>query len=72
MAKISLFGNTVQRACAHCKHGRKTANGDNVFCSKKGVMDAFSSCRLYKYDPLKRVPQKAKLQSDLTEKDFSL
>jgi len=70
--KINLFGNKVERACAHCKHGKKTANSESVFCPKKGVMSAYSSCRAYKYDPLKRVPKKIKLQSDLSEKDFSI
>ncbi len=70
--KINLFGKTVEPACAHCKHGRKTPNGENVFCAKKGVVDAYNSCKSYKYDPLKRVPKKVKLQNDLTEKDFSI
>ena len=70
--KISLFGNKVERACAHCKYGKKTSNGNSVFCPKKGVIDAFASCRAYKYDPLKRVPKKVKLQSDFSEKDFSI
>lgn len=70
--KINLFGKTVEPACAHCKRGRKTAYGEKVFCEKKGVVDAYYSCKSYKYDPLKRVPKKVKLQNDLSEKDFSI
>ncbi len=70
--KIKLFGKKIDPACEHCKFGRKNADGDKVFCQKKGIVNSYDSCRAYKYDPLKRSPKKIKLQSDLSEKDFQI
>ena len=48
--------------------------GDAVICDRKGVMSAGSSCRSFKYDPLKRVPPRpAKADfSRLKDEDFVL
>ena len=70
--KIKLFGNKIEPACIHCRFGRVNYEGDTVFCSKKGIVSALSSCRKFNYDPLKRVPKKAVLTNDLTEKDFEI
>ena len=47
---------------------------DQVICDRKGVMSAGSSCRSFKYDPLKRVPPRpAKADfSRLKDEDFVL
>ncbi|MEE1280127.1 MAG: hypothetical protein UHH95_04775 [Oscillospiraceae bacterium] len=70
--KIKLFGKKVEPACLYCRHGRANGEGDRVFCSKKGIVSAVNSCRRFDYDPLKRVPKKAVLSTDLTEKDFEI
>lgn len=70
--KIKLFGKKIEPACLYCRHGRANAEGDRVFCSKKGIVDAVGSCRAFDYDPIKRVPNKIKLENDLSEKDFEI
>lgn len=70
--KIKLFGKKIEPACLYCRFGRINGEGDRVFCSKKGIVDAIGSCRAFDYDPIKRVPKKVKLSSDLSEKDFEI
>ena len=70
--KIKLFGKKMEPACIYCRFGRVNGEGDRVFCSKKGIVDALGSCRAFDYDPIKRIPKKIKLENDLTEKDFEI
>ncbi len=42
--------------CEYCKYGKLSADGDKVLCPKKGIMDKYYSCKKFRYDPLKRVP----------------
>lgn len=58
--------------CANCFFGRMPKDKSAVLCERKGVVDPSSSCRHYKYDPLKRVPQKTLICADYSEDDFKL
>ena len=58
--------------CANCFYGRLPKDKSAILCEKKGVVDPNSNCRHYKYDPLKRVPQRIVLSSDYNEDDFKL
>ena len=68
-----LFRKKIERSCAYCQYGAKLEE-DVILCSKKGMRGIDDSCRRFKYDPLKRVPHKAKAMdfSKYTEDDFSL
>ncbi len=70
--KKSVFSGDVSPRCIYCENGSTTANGQTVLCTKKGVMLPDSFCKKFRYDPLKRVPQTAKIQSDFSAEDFSL
>ena len=70
--KIKLFGKKIEPACIYCQYGRVNQEGDRVFCLKKGIVNAFGSCRAFLYDPLKRIPKKITLSNDLNEKDFEI
>ncbi len=70
--KLKLFGRNIEPACIYCIHGKTSGEGEKVFCAKKGIVSAGDSCRKFDYDPLKRVPKKPILSTDLTEKDFEL
>lgn len=48
------------------------ADGDSVLCVKTGIRQLDSSCRSFKYDPLKRVPKKNIGIGHFTEEDFKL
>jgi len=54
---MGLYNKNVEKACAHCRYGKISADGTDVLCIKKGVMLKTSVCKHYKYDALKRVPR---------------
>ena len=56
----------------HCVHGKYLEYSDEVFCTKKGFKDKFDKCGSYKYDPLKRKPEKVFHNTTYTEEDFKL
>ena len=68
-----LFRKKIDRACAYCIHSAKI-DEDTVLCAKKGLKMPDDSCRKFQYDPLKRVPNKAKPLdfSKYDAEDFSL
>lgn len=71
--KTMLFRKKIERSCAYCVYGTKV-DEDTILCSKKGMKTPEDKCRKFKYDPLKRIPSKAKAL-DFTkydEQDFSL
>lgn len=68
----SLFNKKLIRSCSWCKHGRKSEYTDEIYCTKHGVTDKRDYCRSYKYDPLKREPERLKPADGYSEKDFEL
>jgi hypothetical protein len=70
---MNLFQKSIEPRCAYCARGQALSE-DQIACPKKGVMSPGSSCRGFKYDPLKRVPPRpTKLAGiGLTDEDFSL
>ena len=70
---MALFQKKIEPRCAYCSRGRALRD-EQIVCDKKGVMSAGSSCRAFKYDPLKRVPPRpAKADfSRLSDEDFKL
>ncbi len=70
---MSLFEKNIDPRCAYCARGRALSETE-VACPKRGVMSAASSCRLFQYDPLKRVPPRpAKFNAaGFKDEDFRL
>lgn len=68
-----LFRKKIERSCSYCIRGTALEHGQ-ILCSKKGVCPGDGSCFRFKYDPLKRVPVKAKALdfSRYEEEDFTL
>ena len=68
-----LFRKKVDRYCAYCEFAGKISD-DQMVCQKCGIVPATHKCRRFRYDPLKRVPSKAKTQdfSKYDQKDYSL
>lgn len=60
------------KKCANCFYGRMPLDGVSVLCEKKGVVDPETSCRHYKYDPLKRIPPKPMQTLIFRAEDFDL
>ncbi len=68
-----IFKNKTEAQCALCEHGSPTPNGEAVVCRKAGgVMQPFSKCRKFKYDPLKREPQVLPFAVCFSQEDFEL
>lgn len=71
--KQKLFSSkNYIKKCENCAYGVLTDDKMNVLCNKKGVMECDGLCRKYKYDPLKRVPEKIRLNTDFSPEDFML
>lgn len=64
--------NLIDPKCEYCIHARIPEDRSEALCSKKGVVPLDYSCKKFKYDPIKRVPQKITLQSIFTQEDFSI
>jgi len=69
--KFKLFKNKIEPSCSYCKFGRADSS-EKVFCQKKGIKSLDESCKSFKYDPLKRVPNKIILNSEYSKKDFEI
>lgn len=71
MAKV--FREDIVPACDYCIFGRPAPDADAVLCVKHGIMDTASSCRSFKYDPLKRAPRpKPQINRDFDPYDFEI
>ena len=71
---MKLFHKKVERACKYCIHSI-AANDKVVTCVKKKQYSPIDAkCIHFKYDPLKRIPSKAKAPdfSKYEEYDYSL
>ena len=69
-----LFDRNIEPCCAYCRFGLDMG-GDEVACVKHGIMTATGCCRMFSYEPTKRVPEagpRVIQGTDLTEDDFSL
>lgn len=67
-----LFRKKIDPRCVYCSRS-VSLSGNEVVCVKHGVVEAYGSCRHFKYDPLKRVPPKpVRLGRNYDDADFSL
>lgn len=52
----------IEKVCEFCEYGAPAADdgtgNEYVFCSKKGLVMAGGKCHSFKYDLLKRQPQR--------------
>ncbi len=70
MAK--MFNKDTLKSCEWCKFSRKSQFNDDLFCQKQGITEKFQVCRKYKYDPLKRTPEKKTVSSEFSKSDFKI
>lgn len=68
-----LFRKKIERSCTYCQHGMCLEDG-LVLCTKKGLRNGLKPCFRFRYDPCKRVPQKARALdfSKYDREDYSL
>lgn len=68
-----LFRKKIEKSCSYCEHSAQMDSG-YIVCSKRGIQSDNASCCLFRYDPCKRIPFKAKAVdfSQFQDSDFSL
>ncbi len=64
--------NAYEKICANCFSGRICADREKVLCVRQGIMDPGSTCRHYRYDPLKRRPKKVPTLPEYNPDEFAL
>lgn len=73
MKKSVVNSDSISPSCALCAHGRISPDGESVLCVRTGIRNLDSSCRSFRYDPLKRKPNRApRGRSDFDKSDFEL
>lgn len=71
--KQKLFNKKKYTArCDSCFHGRLSADKESVLCVKNGIMMPGYCCKKYKYDPLKRRPDRPPELHQFKPEDFNL
>ena len=68
-----LFRKKIERRCSYCSFAGKI-NGEKMICQKRGIVESGGSCRSFRYDPLKRVPERSAPlpHRDYSKEDFEL
>lgn len=70
---LKLFNKNTEPQCAFCEYGNTVGDGCTVLCRKVGgIMQSYSKCKKFKYDPLKREPVVVSFSGDFSKDDFSL
>ena len=70
---LQIFNRNTEPRCAFCEHGSPVGDGRTVLCRKiGGIMQSYSNCKKFKYDPLKREPVVISFSGDFSKEDFSL
>lgn len=67
-----MFNKKLPRYCEYCVFGNPSSYSNEVICEKRGITHVADSCRKYKYDPLKRNPDRQRLTEEFKEEDFKL
>lgn len=68
-----LFRKKMERSCGYCTHCTKL-DDEKALCTKKGIVSLDGSCMGFHYDPIKRIPKKAKALDfkKYDQEDYSL
>lgn len=67
-----LIDDKIQPACKYCAAGKELYAAGEILCRKNGIMAPQDFCRRFRYDPLKRIPNRIPKLPAYTEKDFEL
>ncbi len=70
--KNKLFNKKIPHACKNCLNSHSFNSKSEVLCRIRGVVGQNDSCRKYRYDVTKRIPEKATLAGNYSSDDFVL
>ena len=48
-----------EKFCKYCEHAKTLSDPDTMLCEKRGIVPAGHRCRRFRYDPLKRTPNRS-------------
>ena len=66
------FYNNKNKCCRYCVHSIQSSAVNEIFCSYRGVMPPEGHCKKYKYDILKRKPERIQPSKNYSPEDFKL
>ena len=69
---MDLFGAKIEPACVYCANGTESADGQMIFCEKRGAVAPYYSCRRVEYDPLLRKPKPPAVLPEYDPEEFQL
>ncbi len=72
MNNNKFFNKDLPMRCEYCTEARPISGGKEFFCMKNGIVEAFDSCKKYRYDPLKRQPDNRSFGKDFDPEDLKL
>ena len=55
----------TEKYCKYCESAVPLTDGDQMLCSRHGVVPASHLCGKFRYDPLKRTPKRSKQEPHL-------
>lgn len=48
----------IEKFCKYCERAKTLSEPDRMLCEKRGIVPSDHCCRRFRYDPLKRAPQR--------------
>ena len=67
-----LFNKDITPACKYCVYGKDCVGIEKTLCEKKGVVEPDHRCAAFRYNALRRKPQRLKPAEKFEQSDFSL
>ncbi len=68
----ALFNKDIPPACKYCSRGKDCPGLSKTLCEREGFVEPEHSCGAFRYDPLRRVPQKPADAPAHTPEEFTL
>ena len=65
--KKKFINKNITPKCEYCIHSTDFSDNSEKLCKYKGIVENSNSCRKFKYDILKRKPQKQNISKDYQE-----
>lgn len=72
MQMAGLFNKHIAPACKYCMHGKNCAGIEQTLCEKNGVVEPDYHCAAFRYDPLRRQPERTRPLDTYKRSDFQL
>ena len=70
---VMLYREDIEGCCEYCRYSRPMGDGEAV-CERRGIVSVSGCCRRFRYDPLRRIPERPAVVASrtYTEEEFAL